>query len=103
MTSDLSNGTRRLAGTEVVSVDPIASFVRTHGCAPPYQAVDWGALAARVLTRADTELERRRAQAIHAQHRDAGAGAPVGRRPEWDTPRGSARALTAPWWAVTAS
>lgn len=47
------------AGAEASLEDAIAALVRTHGATPPYDSVDWNALALRVVDNAQGELKRR--------------------------------------------
>jgi len=64
MTADRSETTRdHLADGEERAVDPISAVVRAYASRPPYDAVDWAAIAARIVASADHDLERRRAAA----------------------------------------
>ncbi len=47
-------------------VDPVSTLVRTYASRPPYNAVDWDAVAARIVSAADAELQRRRTLAGRA-------------------------------------
>jgi hypothetical protein len=62
-------------------VDAVSTLVRTYACRPPYDAVDWDAVAARILSAADAELGRRRTLAGRA---------------------GALRWRVRAWWEVTA-
>ena len=69
------------APARIGEVDPVSSLVRTYASRPPYDAVDWDAVAARIVSAAEPELERRRAL----------AGRP-----------GALRWRVRAWWEVTA-
>jgi len=62
--------------------DPTAQLLRAHGRQPPYDAVEWDRLAARIAAGAGPELTRRRAMM------------PLG-RPQFTPP-------VRPWWEIAA-
>jgi len=85
MSADRSDTTRdKLAGGEEPMLDPTAAIVRAYGAKPPYEAIDWTAVTARIVAGASSDLDRRRAAARWTRI------APDGRR---------ARA----WWEIAAS
>ncbi len=62
-------------------MDPVSRLLRMHANPPPYDAVDWDAVAARIITAAEPQLERRRTLAGRA---------------------GALRWRVRAWWEVTA-
>ena len=69
------------ATARTADVDPVSVLLRTHASRPPYDAVDWDAVAARIITAAGPQLERRRTGAGRA---------------------GALRWRVRAWWEVTA-
>jgi hypothetical protein len=64
-------------------MDPLSTLVRTYGSRPPYDAVNWNAMQARILAGSDEELDRRRTAIARGR-------------------AGALRQRVGGWWEVTA-
>jgi hypothetical protein len=64
MPNDRSSDAREQpAGSHVREGDAVSALLRTYGNQPPYDAVNWEGIAARILAASDADLARRRSLA----------------------------------------
>jgi negative regulator of sigma E activity len=83
MPNDRSRSAPPAGGMTRESSDPVSELVRTYASRPPYEAVNWDAMEARIVAGSNEELERRRVAASRGR-------------------AGVFRQRVTAWWEVTA-